>query len=404
MFREAAGPGVSAEPVVKADGYGHGAVPVSLALEAAGADALSVATLDEAIELREGGVTLPILVLYPIPADGVLEAVNGRIATAIGPGLLGERLLAAAAAVHALGASLPPLEVHLEIETGLGRGGFLPAEVPAAVGVIRATPGVRLGGIWTHLAAADNGASARDQDTRFGETLAALSDDVALGAGEGILHRHLGGSGSVLIDAVGRWDGARLGLGLYGIVPDGLVPDPAYAALAARLRPVMELRARPVRVQELPAGHGVSYGPSWTADRPSRIATLPLGYADGWRRFLTDRSSALVRGVRVPLVGRVAMDGVMADVTDVPGAPVSEDDEFVLIGRQGDETILVAGLAATGGTISHEIVTGMSRRLARVYHAAGSVVGVRTLTGGGPEWRASSSGTVISAISRLTPS
>jgi alanine racemase len=170
-----------------------------------------------------------------------------------------------------------------------------------------------------------------------------------------------------------------------------------------RIRPVLSLHATPVRVTELPAGHGVSYGPSFTTTRVSRIATLPVGYGDGWHRFLSDRSSALVRGVRVPLVGRVAMDAVMADVTDVPGPPVRADDEFVLLGQQGTERITADELAAIGGTISHEVVTPMSRRLARVYHAAGSAVAVRTLSGR-TDWRASSSGMATSATSRSTPS
>ena len=126
----------------------------------------------------------------------------------------------------------------------------------------------------------------------------------------------------------------------------------------------------------------MSYGPTYVTTGPTQIATLPVGYGDGWRRALSDRADALVRGVRVPLVGRVAMDAVMTDVTGVPGGPVTEDDEFVLLGAQGDERITAHELAAACGTISYEIVTGMSRRLARVYHAAGSVSGARTLTGG----------------------
>jgi alanine racemase len=180
---------------------------------------------------------------------------------------------------------------------------------------------------------------------------------------------------------------------------------PAAAAKAtAGLRPVMALVARPVRVTDLPPGHGVSYGPTFVTSRASRIATLPLGYGDGWRRTWSDRTQALVRGVRVPIVGRVAMDAVMADVTDVPGPEVTEDDEFVLLGAQGEERISAFDLAATGGTISYEVVTGMSRRLPRVYHAAGSPVGIRYLAGGRSEWHASSSGTATSVTSRSTRS
>ena len=142
----------------------------------------------------------------------------------------------------------------------------------------------------------------------------------------------------------------------------------------------MSLHARPVRVADLPAGWGISYGPTFRTARPSRIATLPLGYGDGWSRQLSNRASALVRGRRVPLVGNVAMDAVMADVTDVPGPPVDGNDEFVLLGRPGDERITAEDLARERTTNSWEVVTAMARRLPRVYHAAAGPVGLRTLT------------------------
>ncbi len=401
MLREVVGPGVRVEPVVKADAYGHGSVPVARALEAAGADGLSVATLDEALELREAGIGAPILVLYPVPPEQAGAAVEGRIAVAVGGGILTERLLGAAARLAAADPGAV-LDVHVEIETGLGRGGVLPEDAAAVVAAVRAAPGVRLAGIWTHLAAADDPAGARGQDLRFGAALGSLADAVALDGGA--VRRHLAASGAVLGADVLRWDAVRAGLSIYGLVPDALEPPPATAPAASRLRPAMALVARPVRVTDLPAGHGVSYGPSFVAARPSRIATLPVGYGDGWRRVLSDRSDALVRGRRVPLVGRVAMDAVMADVTDVPGSPVTEDDEFVLIGAQGDERITAFDLASTCGTISYEILTSMSRRLPRVYHAADSPEEVRVLAGGRLKWHASSSGTATSATSRSTPS
>ncbi len=400
-LRAEVGPSVRVEPVVKADAYGHGAVPVALALEAAGADGLSVATLDEAFELRDAGVALPLLVIYPIPPEVAPEAAAAEIAVSLGPGEPLERVLRSAArAAQRPGAR--PLEVHLEVETGLGRGGVMPADVASVVAALTAAPGVRLGGIWSHLAAADIPASARDQDSLFVEALGPLNGVLAWGT-PGV-RRHLAGSGGVLGGDVARWDNVRTGIAVYGIVPDALVPPATTARTAAGLRPVMALKARPVRVQDLAAGHGVSYGPTYVTDRPRRIATLPVGYADGWHRVLSDRTCALVRGVRVPLVGRVAMDAVMADVTDVAGPPVGVDEEFVLLGEQGTERITAFELASLAGTISYEIFTGMSRRLARVYHAAGSVVGMRTLTGGRSEWRASSSGTATSATSRSMPS
>ncbi len=402
-LRATVGAGVRVEPVVKADAYGHGAVPVARALEAAGADGLSVATLEEAIELREAGVTLPLLVLYPVPAAWLAEAARRRIAVAIGAGESAREALAAVRVAAGNGA--PALEVHVEVETGLGRGGVLPADAATALDAALAAPGVRLGGVWTHLAAADDNALTVEQDRRFASAMAPIAEAVAWGGDPAALvRRHLAGSGGVLGDAVPRWDAVRTGLSIYGLVPDALMPPSSTAAAAGALRPVMALYARPVRVVELPEGHGVSYGPTFVTQRPSRIATLPVGYGDGWRRAFSDQSSALVRGVRVPLVGRVAMDAVMADVTDVPGAPVTERDEFVLLGEQEGERITAHELAAADRTISYEVVTGMSRRLARVYHAAGSVVETRTLLDGRPGWPGSSSGTATSATSRSMPS
>ena len=167
--------------------------------------------------------------------------------------------------------------------------------------------------------------------------------------------RHLAASGGMLVDGLAAYDAVRPGLATYGIVPDELVTGPGGTAPAgleaasAGLVPVLSLHARPVRVAEVPAGWGISYGPSFTTRRPSRIATLPLGYGDGWPRSLSNRASALVRGRRVPLVGNVAMDAVMADVTDVPGEPISVADEFVLLGRQGSERITAAEIAAARG-------------------------------------------------------
>ena len=397
-LREAAGSGVRVEPVVKADAYGHGAVGVAVALEAAGADGLSVATLDEGLELRDAGIRLPILVLYPVPASAVAAALAHDLALTLGAGEPSASILAEASRLATADA---PLSVHLEVDTGLGRGGVAPEVAIDTIERVRSIPGVRLAGVWTHLAAAERPDSVRAQDATFRAALAPLTE--AVGFGPDAIRRHLAGSGGILGEGASRWDAVRPGISLYGIIPAGVDAGPGHEAAMARIRPVLGLHALPVRVAELPAGHGVSYGPSFTTTRVSRIATLPVGYGDGWHRFLSDRSSALVRGVRVPLVGRVAMDAVMADVTDVPGPPVRADDEFVLLGQQGTERITADELAAIGGTISHEVVTPMSRRLARVYHAAGSAVAVRTLSGR-TDWRASSSGMATSATSRSTPS
>jgi alanine racemase len=366
-----AGAGVQLRPVVKADAYGHGAVPIARALEAAGASGFCVATMDEALELRGGGVEGPIQVLYPVPVAWVADAARDRISVSASDKDLLDELLAAAAGLGPDQA----LDVELEVETGLGRGGFADAAVLEAARRIAAAPGCRLRGLWTHLQAIDDAGGTGVQVARFEAVVEAI-----VAAGVELPPRHAAASAALLVDGAAAYDGVRPGLAIYGLVPDELREAGISSAIADRLRPVMSLVARPVRVAELPAGWGISYGPTFRTARPSRIATLPIGYGDGWSRLLSNRAEAIVRGRRVPLVGNVAMDAVMADVTDVPGPPVTVADEFVLLGRDGDERITVAELALARTTNSWEVVSGMARRLPRVYHASAGAVGLRTLT------------------------
>jgi alanine racemase len=295
-------------------------------------------------------------------------------------------------------AAAPPLDVELEIETGLGRGGVTAEGLVAVAAAIESAPGARLAGIWTHLQASEDPGRTADQIGRFEAATQMLE-----GAGIAVPRRHLAASGGILVPAIPSYDAVRPGLMIYGIPPDEFDPGD-LPPVAARLRPVLSLLARPVRVADLPAGHGISYGPTFETGRPSRIATLPFGYGDGWSRSLSNRAEALVRGHRAPIVGNVAMDAIMVDVTDIPGAPVDIDDEFVLIGAQGDERIAAVQLAQTRTTNSWEVVTSMSRRLPRVYHASAGVVGVRTLSAVEDRWLGSSSGTGTSANSRSTRS
>jgi alanine racemase len=398
-IRAALPEGVRVEAVVKADAYGHGARPVAGWLEASSAlDGLCVATLDEGLDLRAAGLLLPILVLYPLPPDRALEAARAALSVTVGDRVLLERTLRAVADG---GPTAAPLRFQIEVETGLGRAGIVPSELAAVAVAIRSAPGVELAGLWSHLAAPEDAARSASQARVFREALEAVGRDPTVG--------HLAATGGILASSAPPYDSVRLGLGLYGIAPEGLAPAQEMLATAAALRPAMSLHARPVRVADLPAGHGVSYGPSFETTRRSRIATLPLGYGDGWPRELSNRAAVLVRGRRVPLVGTVAMDAVMADVTDVPGEPVGIDDEFVLLGEQagpdGQAAITAVELARTRTTISWEVVTAMARRLPRVYHAAAVPVGLRTLTEEVIPWLpASSSGTETSAISRSTPS
>lgn len=372
-IRRRVGAGVPVHPVVKADAYGHGAVPVARTLQAAGADGFCVAAYDEAVVLRDSGIRRPILVLYPIPAAWAADAARRRIAVTAGELDLLEALLAVAGTRP----SRNRLRIQLEVETGLGRGGFRPDELRDAAERIAVAPGTRLDGLWTHLQAPEDRPATAAQLARFEAAAAALQR-----AGIRLPARHVAATGAIVGDGVVAYDGVRPGLSIYGLLPDDL-HGKLRPAVERAFRPVMSLHARPVRVAELPAGWGISYGPTFRTARPSRIATLPLGYGDGWPRSLSNRAVALVRGIRIPLVGNVAMDAVMADVTDVPGAPVTIDDEFVLLGRQGAEEIDAADLARLRTTNSWETVTTMARRLPRVYHARSGPEGIRTLVSGG---------------------
>ena len=366
-LRGLAGTSVPIHPVVKADAYGHGAREIARTLEAAGADGLCVATIDEALELREAGIGLPILVLYPVPATWLEAARAGAIDVTAGDAVLLQRLLAVPAGEG------EPIGVQLEVETGLGRGGFPVGDVAEAAAQLAAHPATRLTGLWSHLQAPADRARTARQVERFEAAIAGVRT-----AGIELPPRHLASSGMLLGEDVMAYGATRPGLSLYGIVPDELQVAAGRAAPPG-LRPVLSLHARPVRVADLPAGWGISYGPSFTTERPSRIATLPLGYGDGWSRSLSNRAEALVRGRRCPIVGTVAMDAVMVDVTDVPGPAVGVDDLFTLIGSQGDERIDARDLARVRTTISWEVVASMSRRLPRVYHSAAGHLSVRFL-------------------------
>jgi alanine racemase len=368
-LRAAAGPGTPVHPVVKGNAYGHGMVPVARALADAGANGFCVATLDEALALRYAGVARPIMVMFPIPPRLAGEARRHSIGITIGDRTLLDELLAALP--HDPGE--PRLPVELEIETGLGRGGFGSEAVVDAARALSASDAVSLEGAWTHLQAPEDATRARAQEAAF-----EVATRLLVESGLPLRRRHVAASGSLALGDALTLDGVRPGLAIYGLVPDELLKR----ATITGLRPALALRARPVRVAELPAGTGISYGPTFTTARPSRIATLPLGYGDGWSRALSNRGFALVRGVRVPLVGNVAMDAVMADVTDVAGPPVSVHDEFVLIGRQGDQVITAADVAAARGTNSWEVLTTLAARLPRVYHAASVPRQTWTLLGG----------------------
>jgi alanine racemase len=345
--------GAAVAPVVKAEAYGHGMIPVGRAL-APVAEALCVATLDEAIALRPE-VEGRIILLYPVPASAAAEA----IATGIELPVMSATDLAAIRAALRPGAT--PVPVHIGVETGMGRGGLPPESVVAMAAEAVADPGLALAGLWSHLHSPEDPPSSDAQLLRFEVATTALRE-----ARIPVPARHIAASGGIFTHDEPSLDLVRPGIACYGVLDEGLPIARDAVAAATRLRPAMSLKSRAVAFSEVPAGGTVGYGGTWRAERPSRIAVLPLGYGDGYLRGAQPGAEALVRGRRVPVVGRVSMDAVTVDVTDLPG--LGHDEEFVLLGSQGAESITAGELARRRNTIAWEVLTSMAHRLARVYH------------------------------------
>lgn len=368
VFRRAIAPGTRLAIAVKANGYGHGLVIAAQAAIDGGADQLMVVSLDEALGLRAAGIDAPILIVYPIHPADIDEAVRADVQISAS-GVLATRHLLAAWLASPARARGDLLRIHVEVDTGIGRGGVRPADLVEVVGRIDATPATALVGIWSHLSDGADPARSVAQVRDYEAALAAVA-----ATGRALPLRHIGATAGVIFGTGPAYDLVRVGLGFYGEagveVGSSPVPD-AVAALAAELRPALTLVALPVRVEWLPVGATVGYGGEWAADRPSLIATLPIGYADGWTRTSWPGAAALVRGRRVPLVGRVSMDSVTADVTDVVGADGVDggelrlDERFVLLGGQDAERITAGELARRRGTISYEVLSAMGPRFAR---------------------------------------
>jgi alanine racemase len=345
-LRQLAGRGQELIGVVKADAYGHGAVEVAATLERAGVERLAVATLSEAAELRLAGRRGAIVLLWGIGIDDAPMAVASDVEPMV------DNLPVVAALERAAAATGASVGVHLKVDTGLGRQGTDPSEALDVARGIDAAPHLRLAGTMTHLAApADSSSTERQLAAMRG----ALETIRAAGIDPGTVH--VGGTGAIL-GGIAPWaDAVRPGIGLYGLAPA------PFDGVAVGLAPALSLRALPLRVFEVAAGAAIGYGLRWTAGRRSRLATLPIGYGDGWPRSHLNNGSALVLGQRVPMVGAISMDGLVVDVSDV--GPVGLDDEFVLIGRQGAEEITADEVAAQRGTISYEVTTMLRRRLPR---------------------------------------
>jgi alanine racemase len=356
--RRLVGPGVGIMAVVKANGYGHGALVAARAFVDEGAVLLGVATVEEGAELRSAGVAVPIVVLGGIRAGQEEDVLEHDLQPAVWDRdtaqALGSR--AEAARTH--------VRVQLKVDTGMGRLG-VPAQgggdagvdgVAGLAGALANLPGIRLEGVFSHLACAEDvsGPAVATQARLFADVIEALA-----AAGVRPPQRHLANSAAVMTLPASHHTVVRPGIMLYGIPP-----DPALASRAA-LDPAMRFRTAILQRKRVPPGTPVSYGQTFRTSRPSVLATLPVGYADGYPRALSNRAEVLVRGRRAPVVGRVCMDLTVVDVTDV--GDVGPGEEVVLWGRQGDSEITCGEVAAWAETIPYELVTRIGARVPRVY-------------------------------------
>lgn len=346
-IRSAVAPGVKVMAVVKADGYGHGAKQTAFAALEGGADMLAVASVAEGSALRQCGITAPILVLGAVTAADVREGIeSGLIQTVCSPDMV--RLCEQAASE-----AQKQTEVHVKIDTGMGRIGVRnETELKAVKDALDASPHVKLTGAFTHFSDADGDedgmAYTAEQFRRFTRMTALLP--------AGIL-RHCANSAAIHRAPEYALDMVRAGISLYGYPP---VEEKDLA-----LEPCMRWTAKISYIKELPAGEYISYGRTYRTQRKTRVATVTCGYADGYHRSAGKSAEVLIRGKRAKILGRICMDQMMADVSEIPEASV--EDEVVLIGRDGADCITAEDIAAWSGTISYEILLSVGSRVERTF-------------------------------------
>ncbi len=340
--------------VVKANGYGHGAVRVAEASLAAGADRLGVATVEEALQLVAAGVDAPIHILSeapPNPSDSLAIAENDLITTVCRE----ETAQGLSAAAAEAGKTI---RVHVKVDTGMNRLGLRsdPSSVISFVERLHSLEGIEVEGIFTHFATADDPADdfMKTQLVRFRAVLAALETRNICPP-----IRHAANSAAIIRDPESHLDMVRAGIAVYGLDPSPASPK------QADIKAALSLKTRVSFVKDVPAGEGISYGLTYKTLKPSRIATLPLGYADGYSRMLSNKTDVLINGQAAANTGTICMDQFMVDVTEIPGVEVGI--EAVLIGSSGDATITADDIAARLDTINYEVVCMISARVPRVY-------------------------------------
>ncbi len=338
-------------PVVKADAYGHGSVAASRAFIRAGARFLAVAFVQEGVALREAGIRVPILVLTPTLPPEIPVLLRNKLTPQVSS-VEGARQISRAAQKL----RISRVKVHIKVDTGMARVGFKPFEVLQAVQAIQKVPRITVEGVYTHLATADwtDPVYAWKQITLFRQALEKLNRS-------GIrLATHVANSAALMTyypQSQGTW--VRPGIALYGLYPN---PKMKYRV---KLVPAMQVRARVLHVKTLEKGESVSYGRTYTARKKIKVATIAMGYADGILRSLSNKGAFLIKGKKVPIVGRVCMDMTIVDASAVSG--VKAGDAATFFGREGKAFLPVEEQAAHAGTISYEILCGIGDRVPRVY-------------------------------------
>lgn len=356
-LKERVGPRCQLLAVVKANAYGHGAVMAARSALEAGATRLGVACPDEGVELRRAEIAAPIVVLGYTPPCEAEKAVKQGLTPTVNSL---EHAEAVAQASQRLGRITP---VHLKVETGMNRFGLDRKPLLTLARALGSMPALRLEGAYTHFACAD------EADKSF--TWRQFEEFMAVAGELDLPIRHVANSAAILDLPEMALDMVRAGIAIYGLYPSAAV------SRSVALRPVLSLRSRVARVRDLAPGETVSYGRTWAAAAPSRVALVPCGYADGLPRLLSNSGAVLVRGRRAPIIGRICMDLTVVDVTAIDG--VAEGDEVVALGTQGQEAVTAEEIASHAGTISYEVLCGISRRVPRVYKEGGKVLAVETM-------------------------
>lgn len=349
--------GTKVMAIIKADGYGHGSVQCADALTKIGVDAFGVAIVEEAIVLREHGVKQPILILGYTAKEQMDLLLEYDITQTVFKLDMAKELSKRAVALN------KTAKIHIKVETGMNRIGFkICKESISTIKQISELPNIEITGAFTHFAKADefDKTSALKQLDKYTNFVKELEQN-----GISIPTKHVSNSAAIIEFPHARFDMVRSGIMTYGLYPSEEVSKefPLY--------PAMSLKSHIVYIKELEAGEGISYGHIFVTKRKSKIATIPVGYADGYPRALSSKGRVLVRGQYAPIVGRVCMDQFMIDVTDIEG--VSELDEVTLVGTDGDNRISVEEVANMAGSFNYEFVCGISKRVPRVYIEDGKV-------------------------------